>query len=85
VSSRLLVVSGAELVKAPTRAGFEPVRQRGSHVSLLHEDASSNVRFTEIKRGTLSSILTQAELSREELTVLLKGESRRFGFERPYG
>ncbi|MGH8886874.1 MAG: type II toxin-antitoxin system HicA family toxin [Egibacteraceae bacterium] len=62
-------------MKALTRAGFEFVRQRGSHVTLLHEDGR---RVTvplhrEVKRGTLSGILAQAEMSREEFAALLKG------------
>ncbi len=75
MSPRLPVVSGSQLIKAFTREEFESVRQRGSHVTLAHKDGR---RVTiplhrEVKRGTLSGILAQAEISRDELITLLKG------------
>jgi predicted RNA binding protein YcfA (HicA-like mRNA interferase family) len=41
VSERLLVLSGERLVKALERAGWQTVRQRGSHVRMKHPTAES--------------------------------------------
>jgi predicted RNA binding protein YcfA (HicA-like mRNA interferase family) len=73
---KLPIVSGDDVIKALKKAGFEVVRQRGSHVS-LHKRTPHGVLLTvvprkpEIKRGTLSSILRQAGISREEFLKLL--------------
>lgn len=70
------VVSGDEVIKVLKKAGFEVVRQRGSHVS-LHKRTPDGIILTvvprkpEIKRGTLLSILRQAKISREEFLKLL--------------
>ena len=37
MSERLPVVSGPDLVRALGKVGWEPVRQRGSHVRLKHQ------------------------------------------------
>lgn len=61
---KLPVVSGAEVVRALERLGFERVRQRGSHVVLRRGDAGCVVPLhKEIKSGTLAGILRQAELT----------------------
>ena len=58
------VVSGAELVRALERLGFEQMRQRGSHVVLRRGGAGCVVPLhRELKRGTLAGIVRQAELS----------------------
>jgi len=73
---KLPSVSGDDVIKALKKAGFEVVRQRGSHVS-LHKKTPEGVLLTvvprkpEIKRGTLLSILRQAGISREEFLKLL--------------
>jgi len=73
---KLPVLSGDEVIKALRKAGFEITRQKGSHVS-LHKKTPEGIllvvvpRKPEIKRGTLSSILKQAGLSREEFLKLL--------------
>jgi len=74
VSDRLPVVSGAQLVQALERVGWESVRQRGSHVRLKHPDRSVPLVIPlhkELKRGTLSGILRDAGIDREELAELL--------------
>ena len=69
-------VSGAEVVRALTRLGFEQVRQRGSHVVLRRED-SNGVRgcvvpmHPELATGTLRGVLKQAGISVEEFTEQL--------------
>lgn len=53
------MVSGAEVVKALTKASFEQVNQRGSHAKLRHADGRTAIvpLHRELARGTLRSIL----------------------------
>ena len=68
----LPVVSGAQVVGALVKAGFVQVSQRGSHVKLRKAERVAIVPLhRELAPGTLSSILRQAGLSRDELTPLL--------------
>ncbi len=69
MTKQLPVLSGAELIRALERVGFEQVRQRGSHVTLRHEDGRHAIvpLHREIKRGTLGGILRQAVLSVDDL------------------
>jgi predicted RNA binding protein YcfA (HicA-like mRNA interferase family) len=74
VSERLPVLSGERLVKALERAGWQVVRQRGSHVRMKHPDRRVSLTVPlhrELKRGTLSGILTDAGLDAERLRGLL--------------
>lgn len=74
MSERLPVVSGADLIKALERIGWEQVRQRGSHVRLKHPDRTVPLVIPlhrELKRGTLNGILRDAGLGRDELRDLL--------------
>ncbi|MDN5797678.1 MAG: type II toxin-antitoxin system HicA family toxin [Intrasporangium sp.] len=74
MSERLPVVSGAQLATALGRAGWESVRQRGSHMRLKHPDHDRALvvpLHRELKRGTLAAIMRDAGLSREELLRLL--------------
>jgi predicted RNA binding protein YcfA (HicA-like mRNA interferase family) len=72
---RLPRVSGAEVVAALRRAGFEVVRVKGSHHFLRHPDGRATVvpvhAGETIGPGLLTKILRDAELSRDELTALL--------------
>jgi len=69
---KLPVLSGAELVKVLQQAGFEEVRQRGSHVTLRAADRATVVPLhDELSPGTLLGILKQAGLTREEFIRLL--------------
>lgn len=64
---KLPVVSGAEVIRALTRLGFEVVRQRGSHVILRSGQMGCVVpNHRELKTGTLSGILKQAGVSVED-------------------
>ena len=52
----LPVVSGAQLIRALERLGWETVRQRGSHVRLRHPERQPFLvvpLHKELKRGTL--------------------------------
>ncbi len=74
MSGRLPVVSGAQLVRALERLGWQVVRQRGSHVRLRHAERSSFLvvpLHRELKKGTLNGILKDAGLDRDELRELL--------------
>ncbi len=70
---RLPVLSGEELVKALTIAGFQIVRQRGSHVSMQKGNFKTVVPLhDELAKGTLLGILKQCGLSRDDLEGLLR-------------
>ena len=73
MSPALPQVSGAEVVRALGRAGFEQVSQRGSHVKLRHPDGPMAIvpLHRQLARGTLHSILRQAGLSADQLRELL--------------
>ena len=67
------VVSGAEVVRALGKAGFERVGQRGSHMKLRHVDGRTVIvpMHRELARGTLRSILRQAGFSADGFRELL--------------
>lgn len=63
--------SGKEIIKALRKAGFTVVSQKGSHIKLkgIREGQLSVVivpDHKEIARGTFSSILRQAFMTRKE-------------------
>jgi predicted RNA binding protein YcfA (HicA-like mRNA interferase family) len=68
------VLSGAEIIKALERLGFRQVRQRGSHV-VMRKDCRGCVvpLHREVKRGTLTGILRQAEVSPDEFLAAASG------------
>lgn len=75
--ARLPRLSGRELVRVLGRAGFHPVRQKGSHVILVREGPEGRTGCVvplhpEIETGTLSGILKQTGLSREEFLRLAR-------------
>lgn len=76
MSRHLPAVSGKEWIKALRRAGFEVLRQKGSHVALEKRTSAGCWRtivplHREIRPGTLSDILNQTGLSKNELSGLL--------------
>ena len=69
---RLPVVSGKDVVTALQRLGFSKVRQSGSHVIMRNGSAGCSVPLhRELKRGTLSAIVEQAEITPETLIQAL--------------
>ena len=66
-------VSGRDVVRALSKAGFVQVSQKGSHVKLRHPDGRVVIvpDHSELKHGTLRSILRQARLSVGEFVELL--------------
>lgn len=73
MSPALPVVSGAEVVRALSRAGFAHVGQKGSHIKMRHADGRTAIipNHKELARGTLVSILRQAGLTPTGFTDLL--------------
>ncbi len=69
-------LSGKEIIKALTKADFETTRQRGSHVFLKHPDGRVTVVPVHsgemVGVGLLSKILRDADMTRDELSALLK-------------
>ncbi len=64
-----------EIIRALERAGFQAVRQRGSHVRLKHDDGRAVTvpvhSGQDIGRGLLRKILRDAELTPDEFLELL--------------
>ena len=72
----LPVLSGKEVIKALSKIGFEHVRTKGSHAILNKQTEKGKVTIPvplhkELAKGTLKSIMNQAELGLEELLELL--------------
>ncbi|MBM3898093.1 MAG: type II toxin-antitoxin system HicA family toxin [Thaumarchaeota archaeon] len=65
---KLPVVSGQQLIKVLTKHfGFRVLRQRGSHVTLTNDISFVTVPLhPELDKGTLSAVLRDARVSREE-------------------
>ena len=72
--SKLPVLSGDELIKLLTKAGFKIVRQKGSHVSLQKDNFNTVVPLHhELAKGTIMGILNQCGLSKDDLQSLITG------------
>ncbi len=72
---RLPAVKGWEVIQALESAGFQIVRQRGSHVRMKHSDGRVVTvpvhPGQDVGRGLLSKILRDAELTPEAFVELL--------------
>jgi len=65
-------VSGAEIIRALQRLGFEKVRQSGSHVIMRRGPKGCVVPLhSEVKVGTLAGLLRQADVSPDEFMSAL--------------
>ena len=65
-------VSGATVILALERLGFERVRQSGSHVIMRRGPKGCVVPLhNELKVGTLAGVLRQADISAEEFISVL--------------
>ena len=73
--TKLPSLTGEEVIKALGKAGFQMLRQRGSHVYLKHPDGRATVvsvhKGESVGRGLLRKIMQDAELSREGFLKLL--------------
>jgi predicted RNA binding protein YcfA (HicA-like mRNA interferase family) len=75
--TRLASFSGEEVVRAFKRAGWHVARRKGSHVIMEKEgfDATPSIpvhKGKDVKRGTLRSLIRDAELSVEEFLKVIK-------------
>ena len=74
--AKLPILKADELIRALERAGFQIVRQRGSHVRMKHPDGRIVTvpvhPGRDIGRGLLRKILRDAELTREAFIALLE-------------
>lgn len=73
--SKLPQVKAAEVVRALERAGFQRVRQSGSHLRLKRGNLGVTVPMHkgDLRGRTLKSIIQQAGLTPDEFLVLLQG------------
>jgi predicted RNA binding protein YcfA (HicA-like mRNA interferase family) len=64
---KLPPLSGREIIRVLERLGFEQAAQRGSHVKLRRAGVACVVPLhKDVKRGTLTGILRQAQLTPDE-------------------
>jgi predicted RNA binding protein YcfA (HicA-like mRNA interferase family) len=77
--SKFPSVTGKQMVAALKKSGFAAMRQKGSHVFLRHPDGRSTVVPTHtgetLGPGLLSKILRDTELTKDDLTELLRRKS----------
>lgn len=75
--SSLSMLRAAQVLRALERAGFQVVRQRGSHARLKHADGRVVTvpvhAAQDIGHGLLRKILRDADLTVEDLRRLLEG------------
>jgi len=73
--SRLPILSGNKIIRVLKKFGFEPIRQKGSHVFMKHLDGRATVipvhKGDDIDRGLLRKILKDAEISSDEFAKML--------------
>jgi predicted RNA binding protein YcfA (HicA-like mRNA interferase family) len=67
---KLRVFSGKQVCKILEEHSFEVVRQKGSHIIMQKKEGNSTITIpipnhTELRMGTLQSIIRQSKLSRE--------------------
>jgi len=71
----LRAADGKKVVRALQHIGFEPIRQRGSHVILKHPDGRMTVvpvhEGEEIGRGLLRTIIREAGLTKDQFLQIL--------------
>ena len=65
-------ISGAAIVRALERLGFEKLRQAGSHVIMRRGSKGCVVPLhSEVKVGTLAGVLRQADVSPDEFIAAI--------------
>ena len=74
--TKLPIVSGKEIVKVLTKIGFSHIRTHGSHAILSKQTENGKISIpvplhSELAKGTLKSIMKQANIKLEELIQLL--------------
>ena len=73
---KLPILSGKDIIKALSKIGFEHVRTKGSHAILNKDAAQGKITVPvplhkELAKGTLKSIMKQADLDLDSLLKLL--------------
>ena len=73
---KLPILSGKDIIKALSKIGFEHVRTKGSHAILNKDTAQGKITVPvplhkELAKGTLKSIMKQADLDLDSLLKLL--------------
>ena len=73
---KLPVITGHEAIRALRKAGFIATRQRGSPIRLKKIEDGKIIKITvpvhgTLKRGTLSKIIKEVGLTKEEFLLLL--------------
>ena len=73
---KLPQISGLEIIKILHKFGFITVRQRGSYVRLEKKISNEIIKLTvplhsQLKKGTLLSIIKASKISEEEFEKLL--------------
>lgn len=71
----LPVLSGREVVKAFQKAGWQMVRQKGSHMILVKSGKIASLSVPdhrEVAKGTLRSLIRASELTVEEFIELTR-------------
>ena len=71
---KLKVLSGKEVCKILANHGFIQVRQKGSHIIMQKKEGNKTTtvpipNHSEIKKGTLQSIIRQSEIPRQYFEV----------------
>lgn len=72
--AQLPVISGRDLVRALAKAGWQMVRQRGSHMILVKDISIATLSVPdhrEVAKGTLRSLIRSSGLSVDEFLELL--------------
>ena len=73
---KLPIVSATMVIKSLTSVGFTINRQSGSHVIMVKNEGNDKItvvvpKHNELAKGTLLSIISQTEMSKEEFIRLL--------------
>ncbi len=73
---KLPPISGIQAVKGFEKLGYQVVRQRGSHLRLLHRSDKTKkpltiLRHKTLGKGLLRKLIRDAEITIEELISLL--------------
>ncbi len=78
--TKLPSLTGEEIIKALTKAGFHKVRQKGSHGKLTHPDGRTTVvpihKSESIGKGLMGKILNDIDMNREEFLKHLRNISQ---------
>ena len=76
MEKKLKPLPAKTIIKALEKIGFQPIRQKGSHVFMRHQDGRTTVvpvhPAEEIDRGLIRKIIRDVKLTKEEFLDLLE-------------